>query len=136
MEQCVFCRIVAGQIPCARLIETDLVFSFLDIRPVNPGHALIVPKRHADRITDATDQELHACIVTAKRLAAALMQATGSPGCNVLQNNHRCAGQVVPHVHFHIIPRSSDDGFSLGWRQIEYAKGEMERIRTEILRRL
>lgn len=128
MADCVFCRIVAGEIPSARLIETDTVISFLDIAPVNPGHCLIVPKRHVETLVDLSGEELSDCAATAQRLARAVMKATDSPGLNLLQNNDRCAGQVVPHAHFHVIPRSPGDGFKFGWRQGGYAEGEVERM--------
>jgi len=132
MVDCVFCRIVAGEIPAAKLIETETVVSFLDIAPVNPGHCLVVPKRHAATLLDLNDEELTDCVLAARRLARAVMEVTGSPGLNLLQNNDRCAGQVVPHVHFHVIPRSPDDGFNFGWRQRRYDEGELEGMRNAI----
>ncbi len=136
MQECVFCRIVAGEIPAARLIETDLVISFMDIAPVNHGHCLVVPRRHAATLLELTEEELHDCVLTAQRLARAVMKATGSPGLNLLQNNDRCAGQLVGHAHFHVIPRSPDDGFSFGWRQDSYAEGELERMACAINKNL
>jgi histidine triad (HIT) family protein len=132
MDECIFCQIVAGHVPCSKVMETELTFSFLDIAPVNPGHCLIVPKRHVETIVDFNEQELAEAAQLAQKLAAAVMAATGSPGCNLLQNNHSCAGQLVPHAHFHIIPRSPDDGFDLGWRQQEYGEGEMEEMLQQI----
>ena len=132
MADCVFCRIVAGEIPAAKLIETETVISFLDIAPVNPGHCLVVPKRHAATLLDLSDEELSDCILAGRQLARVVMEVTGSPGLNLLQNNDRCAGQVVPHVHFHVIPRSPDDGFKFGWRQGSYPEGELERMRSAI----
>jgi histidine triad (HIT) family protein len=132
MVDCVFCRIAAGEVPAAKLIETETVVSFLDIAPVNPGHCLVVPKRHAATLLDLNDEELTDCVLAARQLARAVMEVTGSPGLNLLQNNDRCAGQVVPHVHFHVIPRSPDDGFNFGWRQRRYDEGELERMRNAI----
>ena len=133
MDECIFCRIVAGQVPAATLIETDKVMSFMDVAPVNPGHSLVVPKRHVESLADLTQEELHVCIFAVQRVARVVLQATGAPGFNVLQNNHRCSGQVVPHVHFHIIPRRPDDGFKFAWRQGRYAKGEMQELQRKIL---
>jgi len=133
MEECIFCRIAAGEIPAATLIETDRVISFLDIAPVNPGHCLVVPRRHVRTLLEMTQEELHVCIFMVQRVARAAVRATGSEGFNVLQNNHACAGQVVPHAHFHVIPRSCTDGFDLGWRQGDYGEGEMEKLRSRIL---
>jgi len=136
MQDCVFCKIVGGQIPAAALVETDEVISFLDIAPVNPGHCLVVPKRHVQSLLDLNENELVSCILTAQKLARSVMKATGCPGLNLLQNNDRCAGQLVPHAHFHVIPRSPGDGFSFGWRQGRYAEGEMDRLRQKILQAL
>lgn len=133
MDECIFCRIVAGEVPAATLIETDRVISFMDIAPVNPGHCLIVPKRHVESLVDLTQEELHVCIFAVQRVARVVLQATGAPGFNVLQNNHVCSGQVVPHVHFHVIPRRPDDGFRFGWRQGSYAEGEMQQLQRKIL---
>ncbi len=132
MKDCVFCRIIAGEIPAAKLIETDVVLSFLDIAPVNPGHCLVVPKRHVATLLELSQDELNICIFTVQRLAGAAARATGAVGFNVLQNNGRCAGQIVPHVHFHIIPRSPDDGFKFGWREGSYAEGELEEVQRGI----
>ena len=132
MDECVFCKIADGTIPAARLIETDRVVSFLDIAPVNPGHALVLPKRHVERLWELSEEELQECVLTVRELAGALMKATGAVGLNVLQNNARCAGQVVAHVHFHVIPRSPDDGFSFGWRQGSYGEGELEQMQRAI----
>ena len=132
MAECVFCRIVKGEIPSARLLETDLVLSFLDIAPVNPGHALVIPKRHSETILELTGEELDACIRTVQKLAGAVMAATGAVGCNVLQNNHRCAGQLVMHAHFHVIPRLPEDGFRFGWRSRSYEAGGLEAMLEKV----
>ncbi|MGD2174918.1 MAG: HIT family protein [Candidatus Brocadiaceae bacterium] len=132
MADCVFCRIVAGEIPAAKLIETDKVISFLDINPVNPGHALVVPKRHVASFLDLQQDELHTTIFIAKRVAGAVTEATQSPAFNILQNTGEAAGQKIDHVHLHVIPRKPDDGFSLGWRQLEYEEGELEALQESI----
>lgn len=136
MADCIFCKIVAGEIPAARLIETDKVLSFLDIGPVNPGHALVIPKRHAESLLDLTQEELHVMSFIARRVAAAVRDAVEAEGFNILQNEGRVAGQLVPHVHFHVIPRRGDDGFELGWRQGQYGAGEMDAMMESIRQRL
>jgi len=135
-EDCVFCKIIKGEIPAATLIETDKVISFLDINPVNLGHALVVPKRHVASFLDLQQDELHVAIFIAKRVAAAVTEATGSPAFNILQNTGECAGQLIDHVHLHVIPRRPDDGFELGWRQLEYEEGELEKLQKAIEQRL
>jgi len=125
MAGCIFCRIAEGGVPAAKLVETDKVISFLDVNPVNPGHALVIARRHAVSLLDLTDAELQEIILIAKRVARAARAATGSSAFNVLQNDGRHAGQVVEHVHFHVIPRRAGDGFAFGWRQLSYKEGEM-----------
>ncbi len=132
MDECIFCRIAKGDIPCAALLESERVISFLDINPVNHGHALVVPKLHVENLLDADPSDLQECILTVQKVAGACVSATGAEGFNVLQNNGGCAGQIVPHLHFHVIPRRTDDGFRFGWRQGSYGEGEMEILRRKI----
>jgi len=136
MEDCVFCKIVAGELPAAKLIETDKALSFLDTNPINPGHALIVPKRHVCSMLDLQQDELHATMFLVKRVAAAVIEATGSPAFNVLQSNGPEAGQVIDHCHFHVIPRRADDGVSLEGRHMSYKPGEIEALQQAIQTRL
>jgi histidine triad (HIT) family protein len=128
MSDCIFCRIISGDIPASLLLDNDSVVSFLDINPVNRGHALVVPKRHAASLLDLQDEELAAAAAGIRQVAAAVKAATGCPAFNVLQNDGRAAGQLVAHVHFHVIPRGPDDGFSFGWRQLAYGEGELDEM--------
>jgi histidine triad (HIT) family protein len=132
MAGCVFCKIVSGEIGAAKLVETDKALSFLDINPVNPGHSVVIPKRHTSSLLELRQDELHTMIFVAKRVATAACGATGSPAFNILQNDGEAAGQEIDHVHLHVIPRSPDDGFSLGWRQLSYEEGELEALQEEI----
>jgi len=108
-NDCVFCKILKGEIPCTKVYEDDKVLAFLDIAPFNLGHTVIVPKDHQHSITTLDEEFLCAMICLAPKIGAALMRATGAEGFNILQNNGRVAGQAVPHVHFHVIPRFADD---------------------------
>ena len=109
-HDCLFCRIIRGEIPCSRLLETARFLAFLDIGPVNPGHSLLVPKAHHATVLDMP-AELGAELLEATRqLGQAVMQSTGAAGFNVVQNNFPAAGQVVEHVHWHVIPRFDGDG--------------------------
>ena len=132
MDDCIFCKIIAGEIPCFKLLETDKVISFLDINPVNPGHALIVPKRHTATFLDLRQDELHVIGFILKRVAAAVVEATQSEAFNILQNNGPVAGQVVDHVHFHVIPRKADDEFSFGWRQMSIGSDRLKALQAAI----
>ncbi len=106
---CIFCKIVAGQIPCHRLYEDDRVLAFLDIGPLSKGHSLIIPKGHYELISQVPEEEAAAMGRIVPGLSKAIMQATGALSWNLLQNNGGTAGQVVGHVHLHIIPRPAGD---------------------------
>jgi histidine triad (HIT) family protein len=136
MADCIFCKIARGEIPCAKLYEDDHVLSFLDIQPINPGHALVIPKRHYSTLFEIPDEELAACIGAAKKVAAAVHKAVGAAGLNLLQNNFRAAGQLVEHAHFHIIPRQARDGFLTTWPGKAYAAGAMEKIQQRVVAEL
>lgn len=110
MDTCLFCRMIRHEVPAHIIEETDLVFVILDIYPVHTGHLLVIPKEHAAVLPEASSQALEACMRTVQRYTALLPQAIPCDGVNVLQNNGPAAGQVIPHVHFHVIPRFADDG--------------------------
>jgi histidine triad (HIT) family protein len=128
MAQCIFCKIVRGEIPCAKIYEDEHVLSFLDINPINYGHALVVPKKHSTTLFDIAPEELHACIAVAQKVGKAVFGASGATGLNLLQNNFTAAGQLIDHVHFHLIPRFDDDGFFTTWPKKPYGPGEMEKL--------
>lgn len=133
---CIFCRIIKGDIPAAKVYEDDQTLAFMDIGPVNPGHVLIIPKRHVGLLWEATAEEARACMDIVLKVARAVHEATGWPGMNLIQNNHACAGQVVEHCHFHVIPRDPGDGMKFGWRQGKYGEGELETMQRKIVRSL
>ena len=104
MDDCIFCKIVQGKIPCTKLYEGEQVLSFLDIMPASKGHALVIPKNHYATLLDMPHEELKSVTEAIQKVAAATMVAlSGVDGFNVLQSNNKVAGQLVPHVHFHII---------------------------------
>jgi histidine triad (HIT) family protein len=102
---CIFCKIAAGQIPCHKLYEDEHVLAFLDLGPLAAGHALLIPKHHARELGDLPDDEAAAVGRVLPRLARAITQATGTEAYNVLVNIGERAGQVVMHVHVHLIPK-------------------------------
>ena len=118
-NNCLFCKIVKGEIPCTSLLETENLIVFLDINPINKGHALVVPKQHAETIFDMPESLGCELVSVMKRVGAAIMQATGAAGLNVVQNNYPAAGQQVAHVHWHLVPRHADDGCP-AWPQKGY----------------
>jgi len=121
---CVFCKIVEGTVPSLRVLENEHVLAFLDINPLAPGHLLVIPKRHFERL-DQMPEELTAEIARMlPKLGRAVATAAGAMGYNLLQNNGACAGQVVEHVHFHLIPRVPGDGLGYRWPAGKYPPGK------------
>jgi len=106
---CIFCKIVAGEIPCSKVYEDDLFIAFLDIKPVHKGHLLVVPKKHFVNVFDTPDTEAEAVYKVTRELSGAVAKATGCDGINIVQNNNAAAGQEVFHSHLHIIPRFEGD---------------------------
>lgn len=133
MAECIFCKIVQGQIPCAKIYEDDHVLSFLDINPINAGHALVLPKKHYTTLFELPSADLQACMLASQKLSQAVYRAVGATGLNLLQNNFRSAGQLIEHVHFHLIPRFEDDGFMRSWPGKPYPSGELENTLQRIL---
>jgi histidine triad (HIT) family protein len=122
---CVFCRIVAGTLPCFKLLEDETTVSFMDINPVNPGHALAVAKGHWPTVDVIPADVLAAVARTAQRVAKAVVKELKPVGVNLLQANGEGAGQSVPHLHIHIMPRRPNDGVILNW---EPKPGDMKEI--------
>jgi histidine triad (HIT) family protein len=136
MADCIFCKIIRGEIPCAKITENENALSFLDIGPINTGHALVIPKKHYPTLFEVSDEDLAACVVMARNVARAVYQAVGASGLNFLQNNFRVAGQLVEHAHFHLIPRFENDGFLTTWPGKAYAVGEMDKVLQRVLAKL
>lgn len=137
MKNCVFCRIVAGELPCSLVYEDDRVICFLDIAPLAPGHALVVPREHHTSITTLPGATAGHMMARAPRIAQALTRASGGDGFNLLLSNGACAGQVVPHVHLHLLPRCPEDGIVLPTRTAEYqSDARRDEILAEARRRL
>lgn len=122
---CIFCRIVKGEIPCFKLHEDARTLAFMDINPFNDGHCLVITKAHAENLYAADEADLAAAIAVAKRLATAVERALKPDGINLLQANGAGAGQSVFHFHFHVFPRKLHDGAPLNWGQ---KPGDMSRI--------
>lgn len=112
---CVFCKIVAGEIPSFKLFEDEATLAFMDINPANEGHALVIPKEHAPDLYAVSDEALARTSVTAKRVAAALARTLNPDGLNIVQCNGAAAAQSVMHYHVHVLPRVTDDGLAMNW---------------------
>jgi len=112
MEECIFCKIVAGTIPSYRVAESKHFLAILDITPATHGHTLIIPKQHYENLLLLPTTLGDELIVLVQKVAPVLMKLTESQGCNIGVNNGPVAGQVVMHLHVHIIPRKENDGLS------------------------
>lgn len=129
---CVFCKIVKGELPSYKVYEDDLSLAFLDINPVSPGHTLVIPKAENTRnIFDVSPEDWAAVTETARKVAHAVEEATGADGVNIMMNNRGSAGQVVDHPHIHVIPRFKGDGLA-HWPHKKYSEGEAETISEKI----
>lgn len=118
-DGCIFCKIVAGDIPVTKIYEDEEILSFLDIGPLSDGHTLVIPKEHFERLHDCPPEILSKVGSRLGRLAGAIVEAMGADGYNLLCNNGRAAGQLVNHLHFHIIPRSTGDGVFDRWPTVQ-----------------
>lgn len=122
---CIFCRIVAGAIPCFKVCENDETIAFMDINPVSPGHALVVHKAHHEDIYDIPAENFAAVARTAQTVARAVEKTLQPGGMNLLQCNGAAAKQSVMHFHMHVIPRHMEDGLTMNW---ELVQGDMDAI--------
>ena len=124
----IFERIVAGEIPCTKIFEDEHTLAFLDIHPLSEGHTLLIPKRCWRQLDDVPPEVAAALGAALAKVGAAVAKGTGCAGWNVLQNNGASAGQEVPHVHFHIIPRADGDGLGFRWKPKALSSAEAERL--------
>lgn len=117
---CVFCKIVNGQIPCTKLYEDDDVLAFLDINPVTYGHALVISKEHFNTFLSTPKSVMNKVMNVAQRIGQVQIEQLGAKGVNILINSYEAAGQVVPHFHVHVIPRyTAKDGFRLEMKELK-----------------
>ncbi len=132
-SDCVFCKIVSGTLPSCNVYEDDNITAFLDLAPVKPGHSLVITKGHYQNILEMPPDLGSQVMSALSKVGKALMSATNAEGFNILQNNFPAAGQIVMHVHWHIIPRHKNDGLEL-WKQGSYKNSaEMAELANKIL---
>ncbi len=130
MEDCIFCKIVRGEIPSAKVLENDKVLAFLDINPVSKGHTVAIPKSHYASFPEIPLDVLAALGEALQKIGEAVKSQLAFAGFNILLNNDRAAGQLIDHSHFHLIPRNVGDGV-MDWPPVHpYKEGEMETIRA------
>lgn len=136
-DDCLFCGIVNGRIDSHVLYEDAHAFAFLDVNPVSRGHALVIPKTHADTFTDLDDEEAGALFRAVRRVADGLEDALEPAGLNLLQSNGEAAGQEILHMHVHLIPRYADgDGLHLSFDQQELDEAAAHDIVEQVVERL
>ncbi len=126
-EDCIFCKIIAGEIPNFTLYEDADSLAFLDIHPTHEGHTLVIPKQHAEDLFAISDASMSATANTARRVAKALKATVPMQGLNLFQCNGEAAGQSVFHFHMHLIPREMDDDMKMNW---EIVPGDMQALQA------
>lgn len=131
-EDCIFCKIANGDIPSKTLYEDEDFRVILDLGPATRGHALILPKEHADNLYELPDETASKVFVLAKKLAIKMKEKLNCDGLNIVQNNGEAAGQTVRHFHMHLIPRYVNDGQKILWTPGESTPEELEEVRRTI----
>lgn len=131
-ENCIFCKIAAGEIPSATLYEDDDFRVILDLSPASKGHALILPKEHYRNLYDLDDELAAKALVLAKKMTLRLKEVLGCDGYNIVQNNEEAAGQTVFHFHMHMIPRYQGDKVGLGWKMGKLSDEDKEEILNQL----
>ena len=110
MENCIFCKIVRGEIPAEKIWENENFVAFLDVRPVSEGHTLVIPKKHFENLFVLSDEVSQEYIFVLKEVGKLIIKKYNADGFNISLNNGKSAGQVINHIHFHILPRKINDG--------------------------
>jgi len=135
MSDCIYCKIISGDLPAYKVYEDNQVLAFLDINPVSPGHTLIVPKIHLENCLQNTTAELAVVMKTMKKITPAILAAVGADSMNFTTNCGVASGQIIFHTHFHIIPRFAADEFKK-WEPLKKAQENLEivvkKIKTEL----
>ncbi|CAA6605207.1 HIT family hydrolase, diadenosine tetraphosphate hydrolase [Rhodospirillaceae bacterium LM-1] len=131
-QDCIFCKIVAGVIPCFKIYEDEHTLAFMDINPVNPGHCLVVPKNHAPNLFESDDADLARTMAVVRKISRAVQKALNPYGLNLLQANGPGAAQSVFHLHLHIIPRERDDDLRMNWGLKSGNKDEIAAVAEKI----
>ena len=124
-DECIFCKIGAGEIPSATVYEDDDFRAILDLGPAAKGHTLVIPKSHSDNLLSVEPDTAAKALKVISKTANAIKEALGCDGINVVQNNGEAAGQTVMHLHFHIIPRYKNDSVNIGWQPMKPSNEEL-----------
>jgi histidine triad (HIT) family protein len=132
VDNCLFCKIIAGDIPSSKVYEDEDVLAFLDIMPISKGHTLVIPKAHSANLAQTQSEIMEKLGPALKTVSKAVADATGADGVNLVLANGEAAGQEVEHLHFHIIPRHGGDGIRFDTNRGKYNDGEMDEFRKKI----
>lgn len=130
--ECLFCKIVKNEVPSKKVYEDSNTLAFLDINPANPGHTLVMPKKHAENIFDIDDESLKNTISVVKEMAKSIKEKMNAVGINVVQNNGKQAGQIVNHVHFHVIPRFENDNVIISYKRVQMTEKEFDDVAKKL----
>lgn len=136
MRECIFCKIIAGEIPSAKIYEDSNFYAFLDIGPVHKGHALVIPKTHVENILEIDEESGKNYMSIISKVARGVVAATEADGCNIVSNIGAAAGQQVFHAHVHIIPRFEGDGLRHWPKDDTYNEGEMDDFADKIKKQI
>lgn len=134
-ENCLFCKIIANEIPSSKIFEDDAFLAFLDINPVNPGHTLVIPKKHFTSFDEVPREFFEGYFSVIQKVAGAVKMGMGADGYNIFQNNGKAAGQAVFHIHFHVVPRFDGDGF-MQWQGKPYEEDQVEEVSNRIIQNI
>ena len=136
MNDCIFCKIINGEIPSAKVYEDELVYAFLDIAPINLGHVLVIPKEHHQSASTIPEHIAGRMMRIGSRIGIALKRRDEYDAYNLHLADGAAAGQVVMHAHLHVVPRGVEDGFRWNWRQLSYPDGAAKALAAEIADKL
>lgn len=131
-NDCIFCKIANGEIPSRTLYEDEEFRVILDMGPATKGHALILPKEHADNLYELPEKTAGHAMILAKKMAAQMTEKLHCEGFNLVQNNGECAGQTILHFHLHLIPRYADDNQNLLWKPTSPSAEELDAVWEQI----
>jgi len=131
-DNCIFCKLAAGQIPSTTLYEDEDFRVIMDIAPAVKGHAIVLPKQHMNDLLSIEENTAKKALFVVSKMANAIKDTLNCDGINILQNNGEAAGQSVFHLHFHILPRYKEDHFTIPWKTLSYEEGEAEAIAKKI----
>lgn len=131
-DDCIFCKIGTGVIPSHKVYEDEKSFAFLDINPITKGHTLVIPKNHYTRLAEVDPLDLQALMTALQKVAAGIEEALDPEGLNIFINQGEVAGQVVPHLHIHVVPRTSSDGLEFITPHLKLSEKEFIEVSEKI----